>query len=135
MVCNEADFQDNGLPASGISGKSTRNDLEVAVMKNLSALALALAMMVSGSVFAADATAASTTAGGASVGDAPKGTPALCPCGMGADGSLKWCPCGSEGTSGSTSTLAIVAGVAAAGVVAALAAGGGGGGTSSTTNH
>ena len=99
-------------------------------MKNLSALALAFAMMVSGSVFAADAAVASSTAGGASSGDVPKGTPALCPCGKGVDGNLKWCPCGSAETSGSISTTAIVAGVAVAGIVAAAA-----GHSSSTTSH
>lgn len=101
-------------------------------MKNICTFALALAMMVSGSIYAADGTSASASAGGTSVGDVPKGTPAMCPCGTGPDGNVKWCPCGSEGTSGSISTTAIVTGVVVAGVVAAVAVGGG---SSSTSHH
>ena len=101
-------------------------------MKNISTLALALAMIFSGNLFAADPTTSSATAGGVSAGDIPKGTPALCPCGTGPDGNTKWCPCGSEGTAGSISTTAIVTGVVVAGAVAAAAAGGG---ASSTSHH
>jgi hypothetical protein len=134
-------------------------------MKNLSALVLALAMMVSVNVFAADTdtvntaggantgvvpkdtpaaataggvntgdvpkdTTTAATAGGESTGDVPKGTPAMCPCGKEADGSLKWCPCGSAGTGIKISTTAIIAGVAVAGVIAAVA-----GHSSSATQH
>lgn len=96
-------------------------------MKHLSSLVLALVMMVSGSVFAADT---APTAGGASSGEVPKGTPALCPCGPASNPTAAWCPCGTEGASGTISTVAIVAGVAVAGVIAAAA-----GHSSSTTQH
>jgi len=99
-------------------------------VNNLNVLALLFAMMITGSVFAADQT---TSAGGASIGVVPKVQPASCPCGKEPDGSIKWCPCGSEGMGVSfmtVSTTAIVAGVAVAGVIAAVA-----GNSSSTTHH
>jgi len=98
-------------------------------MKNLRALSLALVMMFSGNVFAA------TPAGGASIGDVPKPQAAQCPCGKNADGTPKWCPCGSSGaesTGSSFTTTQIVLGVAVAGAVAAVASGGG---SSSSTSH
>ena len=96
-------------------------------MKKFSALAFALVMMVSGSVFAADT---ASTAGGASSGDAAKATPALCPCGKAPDGTAAWCPCGSAGTDGAISTTAIVTGVVVAGLIVAAASS-----SSSTTHH
>ena len=96
-------------------------------MKKFSALDFVLVMMVSGSVFAADA---ASTAGGVSSGDAAKATPALCPCGKAPDGTAAWCPCGSAGTDGAISTTAIVTGVVVAGLIVAAASS-----SSSTTHH
>ena len=94
-----------------ISGKWTRDDFEGGgEMKNSGLSVLVLAMMFSGSVFAADT---GPTAGGASSGAAPGGA---------ATG-------GTVAMAGTITTTAIIAGVAVAGVVAAVAS------NSSTTTH
>jgi hypothetical protein len=111
-------------------GNQNRSENQGTVMKYLNALTLAFAILLPGSVFAADP---ESSAGGVSVGDVPKAQPAQCPCGKNPDGTIKWCPCGTEGSetpSETISTTAIVTGVAVAGAIGLAA-----GHSSSTTQH
>jgi hypothetical protein len=97
-------------------------------MKNLRALCLALVMMVSGNVFAAEP----VPAGGASSGDVsnqPEQAP--CPCGKNADTTCKKCETPEVTRSGSMFDSSYISlGVAVAGIVALVASGSG-----STPSH